>query len=214
VLIAANSRWKTARLITSGDFDGGSRFDLMVVWNNGSLSSFVDTTTTKLGTEKKFPGVGLSTAAQITAGRFGTSSYVTDLVVLSKDGSLNLYSGAGSGKLGAKHALAKANSVWRSATLFSSGQYNHGSTWDLLVRWTDGELDNYPAVNPKGMGAEHRLRNPNTAWRGAAVITTGHYTTNPYADDVLIRWTDGHTSLYPDTTLAHLGPEQPLVKAG
>jgi hypothetical protein len=80
-----------------------------------------------------------------------------------------------------------------------------------MVHWVDGELDNYPAVSPQGIGAEHRVLDPNTNWRDAATITTGHYTTNTYVDDLLVRWTDGHTSLYPDNTLDHLGPEQPLT---
>jgi V8-like Glu-specific endopeptidase len=217
VLTKANTRWRSARLITGGDFDGGSRFDLMVVWNNGTLSNFADTTSTKLGTEKKYAapaGVSMKSALQITAGQFGNTQYVTDLVVLWKDGELSLYSNTGSGKLGPEHQLRKPSTTWKNATVFSSGQYNHSSTWDLMVRWVDGELDNYPGVNRHGIGAEHRLLKSNTTWRQATAITTGHYTANAYADDVLVRWADGHLSRYPDTTLTHLGPDQPLTTAG
>ncbi len=214
VLAAANARWKNARLITGGDFDGKDTFDLLVVWKDGKLSNFVDTTPARLGAEKKYTGstvTGLNSAAQITAGKFG-SPYVTDLVVLWKDGELSLYSNSGGGKFGAEHQLKKANPTWKQATLFSSGQYKHATTWDLLVRWTDGEVDNYPAVSSRGLGAEHRILNSNARWRNAAAITTGHYTANAYTDDLLVRWADGNTTLYPDSTIDHLGSEQPLVK--
>jgi V8-like Glu-specific endopeptidase len=217
VLAKANTRWRSARLITGGDFDGGSRFDLMVVWNNGTLSNFADTSATKLGTEKKYAppaGVTMKSARQITAGQFGNTKYATDLVVLWTDGELSLYSNTGGGRLGTEHQLRKPSATWKNATLFSSGQYNHSTTWDLMVRWVDGELDNYPGVNRRGIGTEHRLLNSNTTWRQAAAITTGHYTTNAYTDDVLVRWSDGHLSRYPDTTLSHLGPDQPLTTDG
>lgn len=214
VLTPANSRWRTARLITGGDFDGKDRFDLMVVWNDGTLSNFVDTGANGLGAEKKYPkpaGASMKSALQITAGQFGNTKYVTDLAVLWKDGELSLYSNTGSGKLGTEHQLRKPSATWKNATLFSSGQYNHKSTWDLMVRWVDGEVDNYPGVSRSGLGAEHRVLKSNTTWRNAAAITTGHYTTNAYTDDVVVRWADGHLSRYPDTTLDHLGPDQPLT---
>jgi hypothetical protein len=80
--------------------------------------------------------------------------------------------------------------------------------------WVDGELDNYPGVNPQGLGSEHRVLNSNTTWRKAAAITTGHYTANAYADDVIVRGRGAHLCRYPDSTLSHLGPDQPELRSG
>jgi hypothetical protein len=79
-----------------------------------------------------------------------------------------------------------------------------------MVRWVDGELDNYP-TGPNGLGTEHRVLDPNPPWRGASAITTGRYTANAHIDDVLVRWADGHTTMFTDTTLNVLGAEQTLV---
>ena len=216
-LLAANDRWKTAKLITSGDFDGSNLFDLMVVWTNGQVSSFPDVTTTKLGTEKIFAKAGDTTwqgAAQITAGRFGASQYVSDLVVRWADGELTLFTNVGSGTFGTKTQLQKPNATWKNATLLTSGQYTGTSNWDLFVRWVDGELDTYPNTTAKGLGGEKRIENPNSTWTHDTVMTTGRYTANALVDDLIIRWSDGETTMYVDTKQNHVGTERTLVVPG
>lgn len=214
VLAAANDRWKTARLITGGDFDGGNLFDLLVVWNNGTASNFVDVSTAGLGTEKAMTapaGASMSWATQISAGRFGSSSYVTDLVVLWNDGEVSLYTQVGGGKFGTEHQLLKPTAIWKDATVLTSGQFSGKTNWDLMVRWVDGEVDNYPQTSASGLGTEHRVLNTNTAWRSSTVMTTGHYTANALVDDILVRWADGHTSMFVDSTLDKLGTERTFV---
>lgn len=76
------------------------------------------------------------------------------------------------------------------------------------------ELDTYPSTTAKGLGAEHRIQNPNTEGTASTTMTTGRYTPNPFTDDVLVRWNDGHTSMFTDTTLTHLNTEHILVAAG
>jgi hypothetical protein len=215
VLTAANTRWANARLITGGDFDGGNRFDLMVVWANGTMSNFVDVSPTGLGTEKAMTipsGTNMNWATQITAGRFASSAYVTDLIVRWQDGELTLYTQTGSGKLGTETQLLAPSSTWTNATILTSGQFSGKTNWDLMVRWIDGELDTYPQTSAKTkLGTEHRVLNPNTTWRNATVMTTGHYTANALVDDILIRWADGHTTMFPDSTLDKLGTETTMV---
>jgi V8-like Glu-specific endopeptidase len=213
-LLAANARWRTARLVTSGDFDGSSLFDLMVVWGNGSVSSFPDVSAKGLGKEKTFAKAGSMwrSATQIAAGRFSTSAYVTDLIVRWSDGEVSLYTGVGGGSFGTEHQLHKPGSLWKNATLLTSGQYTGTKNWDLFVRWADGELDSYPGTNAHGFGAEKRLRNSNSLWRGGLAVATGRFTANALFDDLIVRWPDGTASMFPDTRQSKLGAERVLVQ--
>jgi hypothetical protein len=42
-------------------------------------------------------------------------------------------------------------------------------------------------------------------------MTTGNFTTNHRTDDLVIRWSDGETTMYVDTGMSTLGTEQNLV---
>ncbi|MFH8341910.1 trypsin-like serine protease [Streptomyces sp. AM6-12] len=213
-LLPPNSTWKNAKAITAGDFTGTDRFDLLVRWTDGEVTLYGDVGTKGLkwaGTRMIKPNATWKNATQISAGRFGGSRYVTDLIVRWADGSLTLYTNVGAGTFGQQHKLKAPNGTWKNATLLTSGEFSGSQKWDLMVRWTDGELDNYAGTGTSGLGAERRIQNPNGRWAQVATMTTGDFTENGRTDDLVIRRSDGETTLYTDTPANTLGTEHVLV---
>ncbi|MEU1401847.1 FG-GAP-like repeat-containing protein [Streptomyces sp. NPDC005728] len=216
-LLPKNSTWKDAKTITAGDFTGSNQFDLMVRWVDGEVTLYGDVGSKGLngaGTQMIKPNETWKDAVQIAAGRFNASTYVTDLIVRWSDGELTLYTGVSAGTFGQEHQLKKPNGTWKDATLLTAGEYSGNAKWDLMVRWTDGELDNYVGTTTSGLGTEQRILNPNGLWKHDTVMTTGDFTGNGRTDDLVIRWSDGETTMYMDTRAAHLGSEETLVHAG
>jgi len=80
-----------------------------------------------------------------------------------------------------------------------------------MVRWTDGELDNYVGTTTSGLGTEQRILDANKLWTHDTAMTTGDYTGNGHTDDLVIRWSDGETTMYTDTLANRLGTEHMLV---
>ena len=83
----------------------------------------------------------------------------------------------------------------------------------LVVRWIDGELDLYPDVSATGLGSEVRLENANTTWTKAAVVA-GQFGGNGKTPTALVvAWTDGHVSLFPNITSHSMTGELQLIAA-
>ncbi|MEV5510204.1 trypsin-like serine peptidase [Streptomyces orinoci] len=215
-LVAKDSIWKDAETITAGDFTGSNQFDLMVRWVDGEVTLYGDVGSNGLNWAGKQLVDPKKTdlwkhATQIAAGRFGSSQYVTDLMVRWSDGELTLYTNVGAGGFGQEHKLKDKNETWTHATLLTSGEFSGSARWDLMVQWSDGELDNYVNTNPSGLGNEARIQDPNGLWTHNTVMTTGNFTANGRTDDVVVRWSDGETTMYMDSTTNHMGIEENLV---
>jgi V8-like Glu-specific endopeptidase len=214
ILQKPNARWRTARAVTAGDFDGTSRSDLMVLWQNGQVSSFRDVTPTTLGQEQVYAGPGTApwrATAHLVAGRFSAGSRVADLVARRTDGSLVLYTGVHGGRFGTPHQLRSPNATWRHVTLLPAGQYSGAATWDLLVRWPDGEVDTYPQTTARGLGSKRRLLPSHSVWSSAAAVTAARSSPNSLVDDITVRWPTGETTAYLDTRTGHLGTRHTVV---
>ncbi|MGV9245574.1 trypsin-like serine peptidase [Streptomyces sp. NPDC003710] len=213
-MLAANTTWKQAATITAGDFTGSNRFDLMVRWADGEVTLYGDVGTNGLkvpGTRMIGPNDTWKNATQIAAGRFNASQYVTDLIVRWSNGELTLYTNVGAGTFGQEHKLKDPNHAWKDATLLTSGEFSGNQKWDLMVQWSDGELDNYVGTTPSGLGTEARIKNPNGLWTHNTVMTTGNFTGNHRTDDLIVRRSDGETTMYVNTGKDHLGTEENLV---
>ncbi|WP_234384750.1 trypsin-like serine peptidase [Streptomyces sp. MMG1121] len=213
-LLAPNPTWTHAATITAGDFTGSSRFDLMVRWSDGKVTLYGDVGTNGLnvaGIQLIGPNSTWQHATQITAGRFNTSAYVTDLMVRWSDGELTLYTNVGAGGFGQEHKLKDPNSTWTHATLLTAGEFSGNQRWDLMVQWPDGELDTYVNTTTSALGTESRIQNPNGLWTRNTVMTTGDFTSDHRTDDLVVRWSDGETGMYVDTGKSTLGTEQTLV---
>ncbi|GHC60006.1 hypothetical protein GCM10010507_41240 [Streptomyces cinnamoneus] len=208
-----NGTWTYARTVTAGDFGGNNQFDLMVVWSDGEVTLYQDIGGNGLGSEVKMADKKSiwSHATQIAAGRFNAATYVTDLVVRWSDGELTLYTNVGPGTFGQENKLKDKNSTWEHAKLLTAGEYSGNAKWDLMVSWTDGELDTYVGTSTRGLGSEQRILDANGTWEHNTVMTTGKFTPNGRTDDLLIRWSDGETTMYNDTGANRLGRENTLV---
>ncbi|MCS0605924.1 trypsin-like serine protease [Streptomyces sp. LP11] len=216
-LLPKNSTWTHAATLTAGDFTGSDRFDLLVRWSDGETTLYGDVGTKGLnwaGVQMSKPKSVWKDAVQIAAGRFSAATHVTDLIVRWVDGEVTLYTGVDSGTFGQEHQLKKKNATWKDATLLTGGDFSGTGTWDLMVRWTDGELDTYTGTGASGLGAERRVLNANALWKHDAVMTTGDFTGDHRTDDLVVRWSDGETTMYTDTAATRLGGEQTLVHAG
>ncbi|KNB51226.1 hypothetical protein AC230_17875 [Streptomyces caatingaensis] len=217
-LMGKNGTWKHAEAITAGDFTGSSQFDLLVRWSDGEVTLYGDVGSRGLD----WAGVQMidpektgtwKHATQITAGRFNADKYVTDLMVRWSDGELTLYTNVGAEKkFSEEHQLKDRNKAWEDATLLTAGEYGGSGKWDLLVRWKDGSINSYVGTTTGKLGATHTVRGGNFGtWTHSTVMTTGNFTGNGRTDDLVIRWSDGETSLYQDTVTEHLGTERNLV---
>ncbi|GAA0437699.1 hypothetical protein GCM10010357_68880 [Streptomyces luteireticuli] len=216
-----NGTWNHAEGITAGDFTGSSQFDLLVRWSDGEVTLYGDVGSKGLdwaGTQMIDPTKTdtWKHATQITAGRFIADKYVTDLMVRWSDGELTLYTNVGAEKKFAEEHKLKdskdTNKAWQKATLLTAGEYGGSSKWDLLVRWEDGSINSYVGTTTGSLGATHTVHGGNFGtWTHSTVMTTGNFTGNGRTDDLIIRWSDGETSLYQDTTTEHLGTEINLV---
>ncbi|MEV5879970.1 hypothetical protein AB0L75_42645, partial [Streptomyces sp. NPDC052101] len=60
---------------------------------------------------------------------------------------------------------------------------------------------------------EQRILDPNELWKHDLAMTTGDFTGNGRTDDLVIRWSDGETTMYKDTLASRLGSEETLVHA-
>ncbi|MFD3676840.1 FG-GAP-like repeat-containing protein [Streptomyces sp. NPDC058613] len=212
-VLAPNAAWKEAATITAGDFTGSNQFDLLVRWNDGRMTLHGDVGSNGFGsvTEMAPSGSVWSHATQIAAGRFNAATFVTDLMVRWSDGELSLFTNVGAGTLGQEYKLKDPNSAWKDATLLTAGQYSGNQKWDLMVRWSSGALNNYVGTTTAGLGSEQPVHGPNKTWTHSVVMTTGNYTGDSLTNDLVIRWSDGETSMYRDTRTNSLGSEQMLV---
>ncbi|MEV5507968.1 trypsin-like serine peptidase [Streptomyces orinoci] len=213
-LVAHNGTWTHAETITAGDFAGSNQFDLLVRWSDGEVTLYPDVGSRGVnwdGIRLAAPGSVWKNATQIAAGRFVADTYVTDLMVRWVDGEVTLYTNTGQGGFGQEHQLLKPNSTWKDATLLTAGQYSGYQKWDLFVRWVDGELDTYHGITTSGLGTENRMADKNPTWTHASAITTGNFASTGLTTDLMVRWSDGETTIYRNTGLSRLGIEDTLV---
>ncbi|MFF4268035.1 trypsin-like serine peptidase [Streptomyces virginiae] len=208
-LLAPNAGWKPAATITAGDFTGSNQFDLMVRWDDGRMTLHGDVGSHGLdgGTEMAASGSIWSHATQIAAGRFNAATYVTDLMVRWSDGELSLFTNVSASTMGQEYKLKDPNSTWKDATLLTAGQYSGNQKWDLMVRWSSGALNNYVGTTTGGLGSEQPIHGPNKTWTHSVIMTTGQFTGDGLTNDLMIRWSDGETTMYKDTRMNNLGTE-------
>ncbi|MFI9106644.1 hypothetical protein ACIGXA_39725 [Streptomyces fildesensis] len=211
-LVKPKSAWTEVAAITGGDFSGNNLFDLIVRWNSGEVTLISDISTAGLGASTRLAPAGSiwMHAMQLIGGRFGTAGLTTDLIVRWVDGETTLYTNTSTAGFGTEHRLQPAGDLWTHATLLASGDFTGNDNWDVMIRWSDGELDLYPDANPAGLGAEKRINDPNELWTHDLAMTAGSYNSNGHPDDLIIRWSDGETTLYANTGNT-LGTEYPLV---
>lgn len=212
----ANSTWTRARALTGGNFTAADRSGLLVRWSDGEVTLYPDLGTSGLGREIRMarPGSAWKNAVQITSGQFHGRKGATDLLVRWSDGRVTVHTGAGAGTLGTGRRLVAANGTWTKAALTAAGNFGGTADWDVLVRRTDGALDTYARTSTAGLGTKSRVRGRNSLWQHARTMTVGDFTADHAGNDLIVRWSDGETTLYADTRTRALGAEKTLVHPG
>lgn len=210
----ADSVWTRARALTGGTFTG-DRSGLLVRWADGGVTLYPRPGPSGLGPEIRMAAAGSvwKNAVQVTTGSFG-GSRGTGLLVRWADGSLTLHPEAGADGFGTGTRLVAANGTWAKAASLTGGDFGGTATGDLLVRGADGALDTYTDTSAAGLGTRSRTRGPSGLWQHARVVTAGRFRHDGSADDLIVRWSDGETTLYADTGATSLGTEYTLVHPG
>ncbi|KOG69102.1 hypothetical protein ADK77_14230 [Streptomyces antibioticus] len=209
------ARWRKAALLASGDYTGDRHGDLLVVWSDGEVTLYPQPGPSGLGREIRMapPRSAWKNAVQFTSGAFRADGG-TGLLVRWADGALTLYPEIGAGGLGSGTRLVAANGTWIKAALLAAGDFDGTAGGDLLVRWADGALDTYTGTSAAGLGTRTRLRGPNGLWRHAQALTVGDFRHGRSGNDLVVRWSDGETTLYADTGTKTVGTEHTLVHPG
>ncbi|MGW0531007.1 trypsin-like serine peptidase [Streptomyces sp. NPDC003032] len=102
--------------------------------------------------------------------------------------------------------------TWQHARQMATGDYTGDGKADLLVVWADGEVTLHPGNGKGGFTGERRLQKPNATWKHATTITGGGFTGSALSD-LIVRWSDGEVTLYPDVSTAGFARETKLAAA-
>ncbi|MFH8566771.1 trypsin-like serine peptidase [Streptomyces sp. NPDC017988] len=103
--------------------------------------------------------------------------------------------------------------TWQHTKHMATGDYTGDGKADLLVVWTDGEVTLHPGNGKGGFTGERRLKKPNATWKHATALTGGDFTGTTLSD-LMVRWSDGEVTLYPDVSASGFGTETKLAAAG
>ncbi|MFI1168695.1 trypsin-like serine protease [Streptomyces sp. NPDC020801] len=193
------SIWAKAVGVTSVNTGGGTD-GLVVRWIDGEMTLYSTVDAKGFHGEKQLAPAKNATwrddARLLAGGRFTAGGHRDDLLVDWKDGHVSVFSDVAVNGLKKQTQVVAKNATWTYAGQLTTGSFTGKDTDDLLVRWTDGETTIYPGMTSKLPG-EIKIRPAKSPWADATVVTAGALTGDTTADDVLVRWNDGHVSLFP-----------------
>ncbi|MEU6071556.1 S1 family peptidase [Streptomyces sp. NPDC047082] len=216
-LAAPKSIWAKALSLTSVHAGGGTD-GLVVRWIDGEMTQYATVDAKGFHGEKQLAPPKNDTwkddAQLLVGGRFTPAGDRDDLLVVWKDGHVSVFGDLAANGLKKQTQIVAKNATWPYADQISTGSFTGKSTDDLLVRWRDGETTIYPGLTTgKALPGEIKVRPAKSAWADATVVTAGAFTANTTADDLLVRWNDGHVSLYPAVNAKGLHDEVRLAPA-
>ncbi|GHC38010.1 MULTISPECIES: trypsin-like peptidase domain-containing protein [Streptomyces] len=225
-LAKPNKLWADhAEVITAGDYTGSDAFDLMVKWSDGEVTIYKDVDErTKLPTaadqhpanEIKIAAAGSTWkyAKGLATGKFGGNKWPDDVVVRWVDGEMTKYTNVDGTGFHAEQQLQVPNALWKNhATIIAGGDFDGttNSDFDLLVRWSDGELTVYEDLGANSLKRERKLKPANQLWTHSRVLVPGEFGGNLWEDDLFVRWSDGEVTVYGNSQADALGREYQLV---
>ncbi|MFE1750389.1 trypsin-like serine protease [Streptomyces anandii] len=202
----------------SGINAGGGTDGLVVRWIDGEMTQYATVDAKGFHGEKQLAPAKSPAwrddARLVAAGRYTSAGHRDDLLVVWKDGHVSLYTDLAANGLKKQTQLVIKNSTWPYADQLTTGSFTGKDTDDLLVRWRDGETTVYPGLTiGKSLPGEIKIRPAKSNWADATVVTAGAFTANAGTDDVLVRWADGHVSLFPAVDAKGLHAEVRLAPA-
>ncbi|MFD3937597.1 trypsin-like serine peptidase [Streptomyces sp. NPDC058611] len=211
-LLAPNAAWKEAATITAGDFTGSNQFGLMVRWNDGRMTLHGDVGSNGLGSVTEMAPPDPSGATPPRSPQAASTPPPSSPTSWCAGPTVNSVSTPTSAPAPlARNTNSRTPTALGRTPPCTAGQYSGNQKWDLMVRWTSGALNNYVGTTTAGLGSEQPVHGPNKTWTHSVVMTTGNYTGDSLTNDLVIRWSDGETTMYRDTRTNSLGSEQMLV---
>ncbi|MFE8947424.1 S1 family peptidase [Streptomyces sp. NPDC007856] len=215
-LMPGKSIWTHAVNVT-GVNTGGATDGLVVRWSDGEMTLYTTVNAKGFHGEKQLAPPNTAEwkddARQLTGGRFTANSLRDDLLVAWQDGHVSVFGDLAANGLKKQTQTVAKNNTWPDAEKLATGSFTGKDTDDLLVRWIDGETTIYPGMTGKALPAEIRIRPEKSYWVNAAAITVGAFSTNTTANDVLVRWNDGHLSYFTGVDAKGLHDEIQLAPA-
>ncbi|MFI1201716.1 hypothetical protein ACH4VR_20075 [Streptomyces sp. NPDC020883] len=141
-------------------------------------------------------------AGLMAAGRFHTASVRnknSDLIVRWSDGEVSLHPGNGRYGFGKDIQLAK-HKTWQQAKFMAVGDFTGSGSQDLFVTFANGTVNLYRDVNETNkLKNRVELRGPNGTWNHVVAMTAGRFGGgNTRSDDLVVTWSDGEVTLYPN----------------
>jgi hypothetical protein len=174
------------------DHNRDGNADIVAKWNtDGSLHLYPGDGNGHLGNHRQIWDTSWNSVGEMVSGDF-TSDGKTDIVAKwNNDGSLHLYPGDGTGRLGGH--LPVWDTSWKGVGQMVSGDYNSDGKTDVLAKWSDGSLHLYPGDGNGHLGGHVPVW--DTGWRGVVEMASGDYNSDGKTD-VLGKWSDGSLHLY------------------
>ncbi|OIJ94440.1 esterase [Streptomyces sp. MUSC 14] len=210
------SIWAKALAVTSVNTGGGTD-GVVVRWIDGEMTLYPTVDAKGFHDEKQLAPPKNTTwkddARLLTGGRFTAGGRRDDLLVDWKDGHVSVFSDVAANGLKKQTQTVAKNTTWPYASQLTTGSFTGKNTDDLLARWVDGETTVYPGTTAGTLPGEIKIRPAKSYWKNATVVAAGAFTANSTADDIIVRWTDGHVSLFPDVDTKGLHDELPLAPA-
>ncbi|MFH8336529.1 trypsin-like serine protease [Streptomyces sp. AM6-12] len=197
---------------------GGHTDGVVVRWTDGEMTLYTSVDAKGFHGEKQLAPPNTAAwkddAQQLTGGRFTAKGLRDDLLVTWKDGHVSVFSDLAANGLKKQTQTVAKNTTWPYAEKLATGSFTGKDTDDLLVRWIDGETTVYPGMTGKALPGEIKVRPAKSNWTNTAALTAGAFTTGTTADDILVRWNDGHVSLFTGVDAKGLHDEIQLAPAG
>jgi hypothetical protein len=210
------SIWTHAVNVTSTNI-GAATDGVVVRWSDGEMTLYTTVDVKGFHGEKQLAPPKTAEwrddAQQLTAGRFTAGGRRDDLLVTFKDGHVSVFSDLAANGLKKQTQTVAKNNTWPFAEKLATGSFTGNTTDDLLVRWIDGETTLYPGMTAKALPGEIKIRPEKSYWTNAAAITVGAFSTNTTANDILVRWNDGHVSYFTGADAKGLHDEIQLAPA-
>ncbi len=179
--------------------------DLIVVWGDGEVTLYQggygnDPARPFAAEHQLKPGKSVFTQAVNVTG-IDAGGGTDGVVVRWSDGEMTLYTSVDAkGFHGEKQLAAPSSAEWKDdARQLTGGRFAaNGLRDDLLVSFKDGHVSVFVlAVN--GLKKQTQPVAKNNTWPAAEVLASGSFT-GKATDDLLVRWIDGETTIYPGMT--------------
>ncbi|MGK5732828.1 S1 family peptidase [Streptomyces sp. URMC 124] len=144
-----------------GRYTGNAqRDDLLIRWKNGSFALHTDIGANGLKNEIQLmkANAAATNIVQMSAGDF-TGKATSDLLVRWTNGSASIYRGVSTAKpFEDELKVRPEHSAWRFTKALATGAFaENARPNDVLVRWEDGNISLYPAVDASGTHDEVEL---------------------------------------------------------